>query len=189
MPALISVILGILLGWAIGGSVRRLAGLELHLEWLLLPLFVLQALARGRALGVVGASQLSIYVWAASSTLLVFVMLLNWKTPGMALGAVGILMNLDVVLLNSAMPVVLGGSIESISIEAASIVRSTGGFYRVAGAGDLLTWIGDVIPVSQSHGLLMISPGDVVLMVAVSCIIMRSMVYEDDRNIGDATDA
>ena len=183
MPALLAVVLGILLGWATGGSLRCLSRLKLRLEWLVLPLFVLQALARGRVLGLVGASQLSLFVWTMVSCLLVCAMLLNCKIPGMALGAVGVLMNADVVLLNAAMPVALGNRLGSGSVEAAAgILQSTGGFYRLARPADLIVWLGDIIPVAQANDLLLVSPGDVVLMVAVVCIIVHGMACGDVLN-------
>ena len=176
MPALVAVVLGIVLGFASGGSLSRLGLLKFRFEWLILPLFVVQAVARGRLLGLVGASQLSLSVWTAASSLLAIAMLLNWKFPGMALGAAGILMNLDVVLLNAAMPVVLGGQAgPAATVSAAEMARSTGSFYRVATQGDLLAWLGDVIPVTWGRSIMLVSPGDVVLMVAVVVAIVCGM--------------
>ena len=48
MPALVAILLGLLLGAGSGGAFRRMASLRLRAEWLILPLFVLQAIARGR---------------------------------------------------------------------------------------------------------------------------------------------
>ena len=177
MPALVAVVLGIVLGFACGGSLSRLGLLKFRLEWLILPLFVIQAVARGRLLGIVGASQISLGVWTVASSLLVVAMFLNWKFPGMALGAAGILMNLDVVLLNAAMPVVLGGKAGlAATVSAAEVARSTGSFYRVATQGDLLAWLGDVIPVAWGRSVMLVSPGDVALMVAVVVIIVCGML-------------
>ena len=108
MPALVAVVVGILLGLASGGAFSHLADFRLRWEWLVLLLFILQAAARGRLLGLTSASHWSLAVWIVASIALVAVMLLNWRTPGMGLGAVGVLMNLDTVLLNAAMPVVHG---------------------------------------------------------------------------------
>jgi len=183
MPAVVAVTLGILLGYAAGGSLGRLGGLKLRFELLIVPLFVLQALARGRLLGLVGASKWSLAVWVASSVLLVGAMLTNWKIPGMAIGVAGILMNLDTTLLNSAMPVVLGGRTELLaSVSAAEVASSSGSFYRVAQTGDLLTWMGDVMPVAWGRSMMLVSPGDVVLMVAVVAVIVWGMTVGDGRS-------
>ena len=173
MPALVAVVVGLLLGLASGGSLSQLAGLKLRWEWLVLSLFIVQAAARGRLLGLTSASQWSLAVWTTASTALVVVMLLNWRTPGMGLGAIGILMNLDVVLLNAAMLVVHGERVQlGQAATAVDIVQSTGGFYRIASQGDLLSWLGDSIPVALGRSILLVSPGDVVLMVAVIVIIV-----------------
>jgi hypothetical protein len=124
---------------------------------------------------------LSLLVWAVASAVLVGAMLTNWRTPGMALGALGILMNIDVVLLNAAMPVVLGDKTGlAATVSAADVARSTGSFYRVSTQGDLLSWLGDVMPVSWGRSILLVSPGDVVLMVAVVVVIVYGMA----RDIG-----
>ena len=181
MPALVAVVVGIILGLASGGSLSRLGLLKLRLEWLIIPLFVVQAVARGRLLGMVGASQLSLPVWILASAVLVGAMLLNSRIPGMALGAVGILMNIDVVLVNGGMPVVLSQRIGlAATMSAAEVARSTGSFYRVATDSDLLVWLGDIVPVAWGGSVLLVSPGDVVLMVAVAVIIVYGMMVSQE---------
>lgn len=161
----------------------RLGLLNLRLEWLILVLFVAQAVARGRLLGIVGASRLSLPVWIASSSLLVIVLLLNWQMPGMALGAAGILMNMDVVILNMAMPVVLNDPIgfETVA-SAAEVAKSSGYFYRVAGSMDVLPWLGDALLVPWGQSALLVSPGDVVLMVAVAVVIVDGMTPHETKD-------
>ena len=188
MPALIAVVLGIVLGSAVGGSLPRLGLLTLRFELLLIPLFAVQAIARGRLLGLVGASRFSLAVWVASSILLVSVMLLNWRTPGMAIGAAGVLMNLDVVLVNRAMPVLGGGGLLA-SAPVAEVASRTGGFYRVVEQGDLFTWLGDVMPIAAGRSVALVSPGDVVLMIAVAVVIMFGMSTGEGRRGADPMDA
>jgi hypothetical protein len=180
MPALIAVIGGVLLGLACGGTLYGLRDLKLRWEWLVLPLFVVQAVSRGRLLGIVGASQWSLVVWVGASSALVFALLSNWRTPGMVLGAVGIMMNLDGVLLNRAMPVVIGQKAGLSTVTAAQVAMGTGGFYRLARPGDLLVWLGDSMPVVLGPSEMMISPGDIVLMVAIAVTIVSAMVVVRD---------
>ena len=177
MPALVAVVVGVLLGFAIGGSLRSLSHLSLRWEWLVLLLFVVQAVARGRLMGALSATRLSLPVWTVASVVLIAVMLLNSDTPGMLLGAVGILMNVNVVLLNAGMPVVVDkrASVLASVASAMEIAKSTGGFYRVAMQGDLLEMLGDSIPVTWGSAVLLLSPGDVVLMVAVIVVIVFGM--------------
>ena len=176
VPALAAVLIGVLLGYAVGGRLGGLAQLVLRFEWLILPLFVIQAIARGRLLGLVGASRLSLAVWMLASAVLALAMALNWRIPGMALGAAGVLMNVDVVLLNAGMPVFLQDSARTMSgTAAAELARGTGGFYRVAGQTDAMKWLGDAMPITTGQSLLLVSPGDIVLMVAVIVVILYGM--------------
>lgn len=154
----------------------QLGRLRLRFEWLILALFVLQAAARGRMLGLVGASEMSIPAWMMASAALVVVMLLNSETPGMLLGATGVLMNLNVVLLNAAMPVVANEKLGLASgVSTAEMARATGGFYRLARQEDLLAWLGDSMPLEWGRTALLVSPGDVVLVVAVAVVIVYGM--------------
>jgi hypothetical protein len=184
VPALVAVACGVLLGYGCGGSLSRLGCLRLRFEWLILPLFVIQAAARGRLLGLVGASQISILAWTLASSALVVAMLLNYETPGMLLGAAGVLMNLDVVLMNAAMPVVLGAKVGTAEgVSALDPARDTGGFYRLASQGDLLVWLGDSVPVTLGRTVLLVSPGDVVLMVAVAVVIVHGMTRRNTSSV------
>jgi len=176
MPALVALIIGWILGRTAGGTLRGLGALRLRFESLILPLFVVQALARGRVLGAVGASRWPILVWVVSSTLLVVMLLANSRVPGMALGAVGVLVNVDIVVINSAMPLVVGGLVHPATPASAGELASTSGhFYRVAGQGDLFTWLGDVIPLELGRSIMLFSPGDVALLVGVAVAVAYAM--------------
>jgi hypothetical protein len=174
--AVFAIVLGIVLGISVGGSLRGLGDLRLRLEWLILPLFVVQAVSRGRLLGVVGASEWSTAVWTAASCALVCAMLVNWRVPGMSLGAAAILLNLDVVLLNRGMPILISKESSPSAIAAVSeIARGTGGFYRLAAHGDLMAWLGDCIPLAIGRSVVLVSAGDVALMVGVAVVVIHGM--------------
>ena len=176
MPALAAVLIGILLGYATGGKLDGLGQLKLRFEWLIVVLFIVQATARGRLLGFVGASRLSLAVWVAASAALVVAMAFNWRIPGMALGAIGVLMNTDVVLLNAGMPVFPVDRAGTMSASAAAeLTHSTGSFYRVAQQADAFKWLGDAMPFTIGRSLLLVSPGDIVLVVAVAVVIVYGM--------------
>jgi cellobiose-specific phosphotransferase system component IIC len=175
MPALAAVVAGVVLGLGSGGTLGGLKQFRLQWEWLILPLFVVQAVSRGRLLGVVGASQWSLVVWVGASAALAVALLKNWRIPGLALGALGILMNVDVVLLNHAMPVAANQVGTSSTIAAAEVALSSGGFYRLSAQADLLSWLGDSMPVELGRSAFLLSPGDVVLMVAVVVAIVYAM--------------
>ena len=92
-----------------------------------------------------------------------------------ALAAVGWAMNLLVVIANHGMPVsthAIGGR----SLDQAFGPRSGFLFERVpATAETTLRWLGDVIPVHIGPTLSVISPGDVLLLVAVTLGVAVAM--------------
>jgi hypothetical protein len=78
--------------------------------------------------------------------------------------------------------VVTGGRVGLLArATAAELARESGSFYRVAGRGDLFTWLGDVIPIAWGRSMVLVSPGDVVLMIAVTVVIVYGMTVEDER--------
>ncbi|MGV8083159.1 MAG: DUF5317 family protein [Coriobacteriia bacterium] len=166
MLALFSIIIGLALGALLGGSLNTLAQLRIHLQWLILPLFVLQGAARGRLPGLDETSVAQLF-WIAVSVILVGSVIANWRFPGMLVAAVGITLNMLVVLLNQGMPVVLKtGSASGAQVE---------GFYHFAQAGDALRFLGDCLTLSLPFGYFLLSPGDVVLAVGVVIVIITAM--------------
>lgn len=167
MPAVAAVALGVLLGGFSGGSLSGLSRLRLRFEWAILLLFVVQALARGRLPFGLRASAHGTGVWVVCSIALLALLLLNRRTTGLTVVALGTLLNLDVVLLNGAMPVLgLGGAVSPPS----------GGFYQFADSASIGLWIGDVIPLSFGHTMMLLSVGDITLMVGVTTLVAESML-------------
>ncbi len=145
----------------LGGSIRGLERLQLKGETFLLVLFVAQAFARGRLVSPLSASLRwnPVIVWSALSALLLVVLIVNARTLGLPLMALGVTLNLAVVLLNGGMPV-----------PASQIGRMTyGGFYTV---GSRLSFLGDVIP-GPMPGLLF-SPGDIALFAGAFLVVVAA---------------
>jgi hypothetical protein len=194
VPALVALLLGVAIGYAAGGSLSALSQLQFKLEWMLLAGFVVQGAARGRLLGVFGASRMALVFWVLASVGLVIVLGVNHRIPGMMLAAFGVLLNLDIVLLHRGMPLVIGnGSGGALAGDAASAVTGYGQFYTLAHQAGFLVPLGDSIPLRIGDALLFVSPGDVVLLAAVVTVLVWGMagpsaaagVSAGAREIGD----
>lgn len=170
MIGLVAIVLGILLGFVAGGSIRRLAQLRFRFEPVLLFVFVVQALARGR-LGVAGATTWALPIWAIASVVLSLLLGLSHKVAGAIVAAAGLLLNLDVVLINRGMPVV----VSAVPRAVAAISRS-GGFYHLANAITLAPWASDALPVRVLGQIQVLSIGDVLLVIGITTIIASSML-------------
>ena len=131
-------------------------------------LFVLQALFRGPLIGRLG--ELGVALWAACSIGLLLVLSLNLRAYGVSIAALGIGLNLLVVLINGGMPVVPVGPSKLRDVAAA--VGGSGGFYVLADQRTMLAVLGDVLP--AGNGLASI--GDVLLVLGVAVFLIRAMV-------------
>lgn len=178
MPALVSLVLGVGLGLVSGGRVRNLAGLKLRFELPVLFLFVVQAVTRGRVLGLFRATTWGAAVWVCSTMILAGLLAANWRIPGLVAGSFGALLNTVVVLANRAMPVTIAGV---RTVAATRTVADAAGFYVVANGSTVLAWLGDSIPVGQTGTpWLLVSAGDVLLMVAATTLVVWAMVTTVD---------
>jgi hypothetical protein len=178
MIALAAIVLGLSLGIACGGSARGLETLSLRFEWPVLLLFVVQGIARGR-IGGANASAFGLGVWAASCIILIVLLVPDWRRVGIWVLGVGLALNLLVVLANGGMPVLLNDPME-LSKAGAQIARSMG-FYQLAGPGTALALLGDVLPLDLGAYRVLLSPGDVLLLVGVAALICSSMSAHDGR--------
>ncbi len=171
MPAVIAIGLGVLLGLASGGDLRQIGRIALPGAWVIFPLFVVQGLARGRAFGMVEVDGFALPIWLAVSLLLVGLVLRGWRTPGMALVATGIALNLLVVLLNAAMPVAIPSTATHLSD-----ALGTMSLYQAIDQAAIAAFMGDVLSLDLPTGFVLLSAGDVALMVGVCTVIVFAML-------------
>ncbi len=173
MPALFALGLGLGLGLVCGGRIGALSGLRLRGELLIVPLFVAQALLRGRLLGLSESTDLAIPVWVAVSLSLAVCLFLNLRVRGSFVLAMGFVANAVVVLANEGMPVTTAG------VPVNPVAR---GFYVLAGPSTLGSFAGDVMPAQLGSATLMISIGDVLLVVGVCTMLISAMLNRDARS-------
>ena len=173
MVALAAVVLGVLLGLGCGGSLRELYEFRLRFEWLLLLLFVIQGVARGRLAG--SAMPGAMAAWVAASVGLIAILGANYQTPGMLVAAAGVLLNANVVVLNGAMPldrrIASGAALSSLADKMAA----SGGFYALANPGTLLGVFADILPIPVAGNTYLLSVGDVLLLVGVAVAVSTGM--------------
>ena len=144
------VVAGFAAGIAFGGDWRRLATFSLRL-WPLL------AIAAGlRILGVlVPVAPFAVYFAGLAGVAIVA--LANWRIPGAALIALGTVLNVLVVLANSAMPF----DLEAVRAAGAAIPRDA--LHLPLGPETQLRFLADIIPVAVVHGVY--SVGDVLIAI------------------------
>ena len=132
----------------------------------------MQGIARGR-IGGTSASLVGLVVWVVSCIILIVLLIPDWRRVGIWVVGVGLALNLLVVLANGGMPVLVTDPI-ALSKAGAPIARSMG-FYQLAGPGTALAPLGDVVPLGLGAYRVLLSPGDVLLVVGVATLIVGSM--------------
>ncbi|KAF0208988.1 MAG: DUF5317 family protein [Actinomycetota bacterium] len=105
MLLLDGIILGLIAGFATRGRLGNLAHAKLKGEFVILGvlLFQLSVPRFTVLLGLTGS--LPLILWLVSMATLVALALVNWRSAGMALAALGILLNILAIGFNGAMPV------------------------------------------------------------------------------------
>ena len=176
-PAFVALILGLVLGLASGGQLSRLRDISLRYEPVVAVLFVLQAVLRGRLSSFTTATPFAFAGWVISVVLLIAVLLPSRAQNGIPLVMVAMAFNLLVVLANHGMPVVVTG-IPSLASRAAAQTAASGGFYHLAHPGEVLLILSDCLRLHAGISTLMLSVGDVLLMVGAVVFVARHMLED-----------
>lgn len=167
MLAVAAIGLALVLGVLSGGDFKRLTGLRLPGDLLLIGLFVLQALGRG----VVADSfpVLGLWVWGAVSLVLLIMLLMLSSLPGIGVAAAGVAANALVVMLNGGMPAG-GGYYGEAELAGALLTRSQ--FYEAITPATHLPLLGDVLPALGGLASL----GDVLLALGIAVFLLHAML-------------
>lgn len=147
----------------IGGRVSSLTRFRMRHETLVVVLFTVQAVLRGRLPGAGEPSAWAVFGWGVAALALIGVLLPSRRHTGVMIVVLGLASNLWVILLNQGMPYVTDSRLP---------VPGAGGFYRLATSATYLPWMGDVLP--DPTGRWLLSLGDVLLLVGVIAIVLSA---------------
>jgi hypothetical protein len=163
-----TLLLAVLVGAAFGGRPARLSLTEVRWRWAAVVGLVLQAFPLPNSLE--GLELPMLYV---SFTLLVAFAIANVRLRGFELIAVGLLLNFLVIAVNAGMPVSRQALVASDQLGSLEYLERYGGAkHHLAGAGDRLTALGDVIPAPIAQA---ISVGDLFTYCGAGLFVVLGM--------------
>ena len=172
------LVIGLLLGWGFGGSLRNVAHVRVALWWLFPIGLALQILPLP-SFETGSVRYLPFAVLLFSYVLLIAVAAINWRVRGAPLILVGLVLNLIPIALNQGMPV-SGSAVREVGGSVASVPIEPGGKHHLATGEDRLTFLGDVIPM-RSPFREVVSVGDLVLWLGAAVFLAAAMLALPER--------
>lgn len=168
---------GIAVGRTRGGSLRRLGEAKLRMMPVVFAGVALQAAAayagnRAAATTLALVSHVAVFVFAGA----------NAKRPGMALLALGALMNFVVVAANGAMPVSLDALARAGIGSPAIGPPDLGGLHEIMTPATRLRFLADVIPIRVARHV--VSAGDLVLWAGLALAVQGLMTARSRSGAG-----
>ena len=170
VPALVAV--AVLVGYLLGGRLRRFEQLRIHRWGLAVAAVALQYLP-AISVGGVAATVVGPVMLALSFALLFAFLMWNRWIPGAWIMAIGLLLNLLVVVANGGMPV-QPEAIERAGGDVAVLEGSTATKHHVMTQDDVLWRLGDVIAVPSPVSAVL-SIGDVLLYGGICYSVVQIM--------------
>jgi hypothetical protein len=170
VPALI--VLAVLVGWALGGRLRRFEELRIH-RWGLAVVAVPLQFLPAVSIGVVAAGVVGPVMFATSYTLLLLFLMWNRWIPGAWVMAIGLLLNLAVVVANGGMPV-QPEAIQRAGGDVVTLEDAVTSKHHVMTEDDVLWRLGDVIAIPPPVATIL-SIGDVLLYGAICYSVVQIM--------------
>lgn len=155
---------------------RRLADLRLRHEGLVIALFVVQGIARGRSADLTHAGMWVVFIWSSACILLIVILVASMDVPGVPLISLGLACNVFVTVLNGGMPYLPPDSARHLQ---------DGPFYEQVLGHTSLAWMGDVLPDPSAGWLL--SMGDVLLAVGAIAVIVSASTAPHSTRHSSAT--
>lgn len=165
---LLVLVLALVVGWALGGSLDALG--RLPLRGLALVALALAAQVAGAVLG--GAAYLVGLV--AGAVLALAFLVRNRGARGTGLVGLGLAANALVVGLNGAMPVSVGAS-DRAGVTTLAIAVGDDPRHALLGPGTRLALLGDVVPVPLPRAPQVVSPGDVLVAAGLGQLVVLGM--------------
>ena len=177
---LVVILVACLVGVARGGSFHTLSMLHLR-AW---PLVFAAVLAQ--AAGAFSRSGVAYVLGMVVSAALVTVFVVrNRALPGMALVALGFVLNALVVTANGAMPVSQEAA-DRVGFSTVRLYQHVDAKHEIVDSETRLEPLADVIPVPLpgplSRGSNVVSAGDVVLAAGIGVLVVNAMVRRQTRH-------
>ncbi len=170
------VLLAVLLGYVLGGRLRRFENLRINRWGLAIVGAGLTAIVNlfpALTIGPVPDTVVGPVLLALSYFLLAVFLISNRWIPGGYVMILGLLLNLVVVVANGGMPV-RAGAITTAGGNPAVLQDATVGKHHLMSDDDVLWHLGDVIGVPEPIGVVL-SPGDVLLYAGIVYSIVQIM--------------
>ncbi len=172
MLLLDGIVIGLVGGLLSGGSVVALGRIKLKGEYLLLPLLVFQLLVP-RLAGALGLSHVvALGLWVAVMCALVALAVWNRRWLGLVVAALGIALNIVVIVANGAMPV----SLDAVARLDPTVVPRFDLVHEQLTAETRFTGLADIIAVpgpGWHRGVA--SPGDFLLSAGAGMFVFAAM--------------
>lgn len=170
------VVLAVLVSYARGGRLQRIADARLRLPWLLFAGLALQIgvdLAAGREL-LGDASPAGLGLLIASQVLVVTWLVLNRHLPGVMLVAIGLALNAVAITANGAMPV----DPEAMRALGLGELEVPPGKHTLLTERTRLPWLADIFPLPPLRSI--ISIGDVVIAAGLLPLTHALMTWRSE---------
>ena len=162
------VVVALVVGAVLGGSVERLGDLGLRHRRL-----VVAALA-AQAVGALVGGPAHALGLATSAGLVAAFLVANRGVRGTGLVALGLTANALVVGLNGAMPVAPTAAARA-GVDLTEVAAGQDSRHLVAGPQTRLPWLGDVVPVLLPLRPEVVSPGDVLVAAGLGQLVVLGM--------------
>lgn len=167
------IVVAVLAGFVLGGRLAAFESFRLR-WWALGPVGLLMQLAPVAVEGGL-ADTLAVGLLLGSYLLLFAFCIVNIRAPGLVLILLGLAMNFTVIVVNAGMPVSREALIASHQPEAIDELDEDGiAKHHLAGDGDVLLFLADVIPVGKPFDQV-ISAGDLVVYSGVIWLVAGVM--------------
>jgi hypothetical protein len=173
--AAIALLLGVLIGFARGGSLVHLTELRLRFAWVIAIVFLAQAILFSASGQDVIGNKVA-WVLTAGNLALLGVMAANWHVAGIKLFGLGLAMNALVMILNGGyMPVSEPAMHAAGLADRVQAIEDVGHSQksRLIDETTTLGFLGDVIPVLAVHKVFAV--GDFVIGLGVVWLVAAGM--------------
>lgn len=172
MLLLDGIVLGIVAGLLAGGSLARFGRVRLKGELAILPLLAFQLIVPRIATAMGFSQGVALGVWVVAMCGLVALALWNRHWVGLVIAALGIALNIVVIVANGGMPV----SLDAIASLDASLVPKFDLVHTPLTAETRFPGLADVIAVPGPRWHRgVVSPGDVLLSLGAGFFVFSAM--------------